>query len=137
MEPISRRALLTGACAILALGGSSIPAVAQTAVKKLPGGKLAVKLKDVPELANVGGAVKIGSIKGVSIGIARVGTNKYTAFNLRCPHQGITVSRTENGWMCNAHNSEFEADGDLVLGPATTGLTKVAIKVSRGIATIG
>jgi len=39
--------------------------------------------------------------------------------------------------MCNAHNSEFESDGDLVLGPATTGLTKVRIKVSRGIATIG
>jgi Rieske Fe-S protein len=39
--------------------------------------------------------------------------------------------------MCNAHNSEFENDGDLVLGPATTGLAKVSIKVSRGVATIG
>jgi Rieske Fe-S protein len=106
-------------------------------VKKLPGGKLSVTLKDLPALSNVGGAMRIGSIKGVPIGIARVGTNKYTAFNLRCPHQGITVSRTQSGWMCNAHNSEFESDGDLVLGPATTGLSKVAIKVSRGVATIG
>jgi Rieske Fe-S protein len=39
--------------------------------------------------------------------------------------------------MCEAHNSEFEPDGDLVLGPATTGLVKVPIKVSRGVATIG
>jgi len=39
--------------------------------------------------------------------------------------------------MCPAHNSEFEGDGDLVLGPATTGLARVPIKVSRGVATIG
>jgi len=81
--------------------------------------------------------MRIGSIKGVPVGIARVGTNKYTAFNLRCPHQGITVTKTETGWMCPAHNSEFEGDGDLVLGPATTGLARVPIKVSRGVATIG
>lgn len=137
MEPISRRALLTSACAILALGGSSIPAVAQTAVKKLPGGKLSVKLKDVPELANVGGAVKIGSIKGVPVAISRTATNKYVAFNLLCPHQQYPVERNENGWFCRSHGSEFEPDGDLTLGPATTGLKRVAIKVSRSVATIG
>ena len=137
MEPISRRSLFAGVCAVVALGGSEVPAAANAAVKKLPNGKLSVTLKNLPALSAVGGAMRIGSIKGVPIGIARVGTNKYTAFNLRCPHQGITVSRTESGWMCNAHNSEFEPDGDLVLGPATTGLVQVPIKVSRGVATIG
>jgi Rieske Fe-S protein len=137
MEPISRRSLFAGACAVVALGGSEVPAAANAAVKRLPGGKLSVTLKSLPALSAVGGAMRIGSIKGVPIGIARVGTNKYTAFNLRCPHQGITVSKTESGWMCNAHNSEFEPDGDLLLGPATTGLAKVPIKVSRGVATIG
>jgi len=137
MEPISRRSLFAGVCAVVALGGSEVPAAANAAVKKLPNGKLSVTLKNLPALSAVGGATRIGSIKGVPVGIARIGTNKYSAFSLRCPHQGITVSRTESGWMCNAHNSEFEADGDLVLGPATTGLSKVPIKVSRGIATIG
>lgn len=137
MEPISRRSLFAGVCAVVALGASEVPASANAPVKKLPGGKLSVTLKNLPALSAVGGATRIGSIKGVPVGIARIGTNKYTAFSLRCPHQGITVSKTENGWMCNAHNSEFESDGDLVLGPATTGLTKVPIKVSRGIATIG
>jgi Rieske Fe-S protein len=137
MEPISRRSLFAGACAVVALGGSEVPAAANAAVKKLPNGKLSVTLKNLPALSAVGGAMRIGSIKGVPIGIARVGTNKYKAFNLRCPHQGITVSRTDSGWMCKAHYSEFEADGDLVLGPATTGLASVPIKVSRGVATIG
>lgn len=137
MEPISRRTLFAGACAVLALGGSEVPAAANTAVKKIAGGRLSVDLKAVPALSTVGGATRIGSLKGVPVAIARTGTSKYIAFNLRCPHQGITVSRTETGWVCNAHMSEFEPDGDLVLGPATTGLVRVPIKVSRGTATVG
>jgi Rieske Fe-S protein len=137
MEPITRRTLFAGACAVLALGSTEVPAAANTAVKKLPGGRVAVDLKAVPALAKVGGATRIGSLKGVPVAIARTGTAKYIAFNLQCPHQGITVTRNENGWVCSAHLSEFEPDGDLVLGPATTGLARIPIKVSRGVATLG
>ncbi len=137
MTEFSRRALLSGACAVLLMGNSQAPAVANPAIKKLPGGKLSVKLKDLTALATVGGAARIGSIKGIPVGIARTGTNKYIALDLRCPHQGATVDRTEQGWLCNVHLSEFESDGDLQLGPATTGLKKIAIKVSRGVAVVG
>ena len=137
MEPISRRTLFAGACAILAIGSSEVPAAANTAVKKLPGGRLSVALKDIPALSAVGGATRIGSLKGVPVGIARTGASQYVAFNLRCPHQGVTVTRNEKGWVCSAHLSEFEPAGGLVLGPATTGLTRVPIKVVRGVATIG
>ena len=137
MEPISRRSLFAGVCALVALGGSEVPVAANAAVKKLPGGRISVNLKAVPALAKVGGATRIGSVKGVPVAIARTGTSKYIAFNLLCPHQGVTVTRNENGWDCNAHSSEFEADGDLVLGPATTGLARVPIKVSKNVATIG
>lgn len=137
MESLSRRSLFAGACAVLALGSAEVPAAANPAVKKLSGGRLSVNLKAVPALSKVGGATRIGSVKGVPVAIARTGNARYIAFNLRCPHQGITVNRTENGWTCSAHLSEFEPDGDLVLGPATTGLARVPIKVSRGVATIG
>ncbi len=137
MQPISRRTLFSGACAIVALGASGIPAEANSAVKKISGGRLSVDLKSVPALSKVGAAVRIGSIRGTPVAISRTGTSKYIAFSLRCPHQGVTVTRNESGWVCSAHLSEFEADGDLVLGPATTGLTRVPIKVSRGIATLG
>lgn len=83
------------------------------------------------------GATRIGSLKGVLVAITRTGSSKYIAFNLQCPHQGVTVDRNENGWVCSAHLSEFEADGDLVLGPATTGLVRVPIKVRRRVATLG
>ena len=137
MEPISRRSLIAGVCAVVALGGSEIPAAANAAVKKLPGGRISVNLNAVPALAKVGGATRIGSVKGVPVAIARTGTSQYIAFNLLCPHQGVTVTRNVSGWVCNAHGSEFEADGDLVLGPATTGLTRLPMKISKGVATIG
>ena len=137
MEPISRRSFIAGVCAVVALSGSELPAAANTAVKKLPGGRISVNLKAVPALAKVGGAAKIGSVKGVPVAIARTGTFKYIAFNLLCPHQGVTVTQNEKGWVCNAHGSEFEADGDLVLGPATSGLARVPMKISKGLATIG
>lgn len=137
MEPITRRTLLTGACAILALGGTGIAVAAKSAVKKLPDGRLLVDLKAISALAKVGGATSIGSLSGVPVAIARTGTSKYIAFNLQCTHQGVTVTRSENGWVCSAHLSEFKADGDLVLGPATTGLVRVPIKVIRGVATVG
>ena len=137
MTEFSRRALLTGACALLLAGSSQTPAVANPAIKKLRGGKLSVRLKDLPALATVGGAVRIGSIKGAPVGIARVENNKYVALDLRCPHQGATVDKSPSGWLCNVHLSEFESDGDLLLGPATTGLKKIAIKVTRGVAVVG
>jgi len=127
MEPITRRSLFAGACAVLALGGAEVPAAANPAVKKLSGGRLSVDLKAVPALAKVGGATRIGTLRGVPVAIARTGTSKYLAFSLKCPHQGVTVTRNENGWVCSAHLSEFEPDGDLVLGPATTGLARVPI----------
>jgi Rieske Fe-S protein len=137
MEPITRRSLFAGACVVLALGGAEVPAAANPAVKKLSGGRLSVDLKAVPALAKVGGATRIGTLRGVPVAIARTGISKYLAFSLKCPHQGVTVTRNENGWVCSAHLSEFEPDGDLVLGPATTGLARVPIKVSRGVATLG
>lgn len=125
MEDVSRRAVLAGVCGLLALGATTLPAAASNGVRKRPDGKLEVNIKAIPELAAVGGAVRIGTIKGVPVAVARTGQNSFKAFNLRCPHQGVTVARSAQGWECPAHGSQFEADGDLVLGPAIRGLSPV------------
>ena len=138
MEELSRRAVISGACAIVALSGlGSLPAAASTSVKKLANGRVSVTLKGVPELAKVGGSVGIGNVKGRPVAITRTGPSSYIAFSLSCPHQGVTVSREGAGWRCSAHGSEFAVNGDLVMGPATTRLPRVPIKVSKGIATVG
>ncbi|CAB4533256.1 MAG: Rieske 2Fe-2S domain-containing protein [Actinobacteria bacterium] len=135
---INRRALLTGVCALLALSGlEALPASASNEIRKLVNGRVSVKLKNLPELSKVGGSVGIGNIKGKPVAITRTGDSSYVAFSLSCPHQKVTVSWEGNGWVCGAHGSEFEADGDLVLGPATTRLPRVPMKISKGVATIG
>ena len=137
MESITRRGLLVGACALVGLGATSLPAAASSAVKRLPDGRLAVRVNAVPELAQVGGAVRIGEVKGVPVGLARTGPATYLAFSLRCPHQGVTVVRDDTGWICPAHGSEFKPDGALVLGPATTRLSRVASTLRRGQVIVG
>lgn len=135
---IDRRALLTGACALVALSGLGVmPSAANAEIRKLGNGRIAVKLKSIPELSKVGGSVGVGNVKGKPVAITRTGKSTYIAFSLSCPHQGVKVSRSGNGWVCDAHGSEFEADGDLVLGPATTRLPRVPLNISKGIATIG
>jgi len=138
MEPINRRTFITGVCAALAVGASSaLPAAATSAVKKLSGGRLSVKLSAVPELAKVGGVVSIGQVKGTPTALARTSATKYIAYSLSCPHQGVTVTQEGNGWKCSAHGSEFDGKGGLVLGPATSGLRSIPVKVTKGQAVIG
>ena len=138
MENISRRqALVAGACGIFALGTSALPAAANSAVRKLPNGKLEVRIKGVPELAVIGGSVRVGMIKSGSVAVTTIGKNKFAAFSLVCPHAGTTVRRDAQGWVCPNHGAQFESNGNLVLGPATTALKKVPARLSRGLLVVG
>lgn len=135
---MNRRALLSGACALLALTGlGPFPTSASAEIRKISNGRITVRLKNIPELSQIGGSVGVGNVKGKPVAITRTGNSTYVAFSLSCPHQGVKVSKKANGWVCDAHGSEFEADGDLVLGPATTRLPRVPMKISKGVATIG
>jgi Rieske Fe-S protein len=87
-----------------------------------------VATKDVP----VGGGVLAQGSKLVVQ--PKAGTFK--AFSATCPHQGVTVNPPATGsdvMQCPGHNSEFRtADGGLVRGPATRGLTAIPVKVRNG-----
>jgi Rieske Fe-S protein len=137
MENVSRRSVLAGACALLAFGAGATPAAAAGGVRKRPDGKLEVNVKQVPELAVVGGVVRVGTIGGVPVAVVRTGQATFKAMSLRCPHQGVTVIRSAQGWECPAHGSQFEPDGDLVLGPAVRSLSKVPLAVQRGLLIVG
>jgi len=134
---LTRRSVIFGACAALAFGGAALPAAAQAAVTRLPDGRLSVRTRAIPALARVGGAARIGDLRGEPVGLARTGASTYVAFSLRCPHQGAPVRRDSTGWVCPAHGSRFEPDGDLELGPATTRLARVPSVVRRANVIIG
>jgi len=133
---VSRRAFLAGACGLAVAGMAAAPAAAESAIKRLPDGRVAVRVAKVPSLAKVGGAAQLGTVKGTPVAVVRTDTG-YEALSLRCPHAGATVQRQSPGWVCPAHGSQFEIDGELVRGPATTSLAEVPSRLRRGVLTVG
>lgn len=90
--------------------------------------------KNVPApLASPGGFLRISA---ASIIAANVG-GTIRAFSSVCPHQGNTVSQF-NGtvFTCPTHGSQFNAQGQVVNGPATRPLTEYAATKSGNIVTI-
>lgn len=137
MENLSRRALLAGVCGVAAAALTDLPADAASAVKKLPDGRISVRVRDVAALKEVGSSVRIGVLKGQPVALARTGPSAFIAFTLICPHQQERVIKDGEGWLCKAHGSKFESNGDLNFGPATTGLPRVKTKFSKGQVIIG
>ena len=46
-----------------------------------------------------------------------------------CPHMGchVNFNKAEKSWDCPCHGSRFDIDGNLLTGPATTGLEKIDV----------
>lgn len=140
-KEISRRTLLCGV-ALLSAGITSAtsPAVAATGVKILKSGKVEVTLKSNSALAKVGGVVRVDGVNGQSIALVRTTSAKtgYSAINLSCTHRGAIVEQSGNEWACiNGHGATFTLAGKNLVGPATTPLKQVPIKVTATTVTIG
>jgi Rieske Fe-S protein len=56
------------------------------------------------------------------------------AFSAVCPHQGCNVDKVANGKIdCPCHGSQFDAEtGEVVTGPATSGLPPISVVVQKG-----
>jgi cytochrome b6-f complex iron-sulfur subunit len=85
------------------------------------------KLSDVP----VGGGVIVTGPSGKVL-LTRPTENEVIGLDPTCPHAGVQVQPPKGGTItCPGHGSTFAAaTGDLKGGPATTGLTRIAVKVS-------
>ena len=59
---------------------------------------------------------------------------EFSCFTAICTHSGCVVSSVDGGTInCMCHGSKFSiADGSVVNGPATSGLSKVPISVQGG-----
>ncbi len=112
-------------------------AQAATGIAVQPNGQVAVTVKQIPELAKVGGIVNLGTVKGVPTAIVRTGASTYSALNLRCAHQGITVMPDNGAWLCPAHGSTYAVNGKVTGGPAQHDLATVKSAFKRGVLTVG
>lgn len=83
----------------------------------------------------VGGAVPATDPKtGNAVYVLQLEKGSYTAVERRCPHQGCPVSFVSRsaGFTCPCHRSAFDATGKVTRGPATSGLTTIAVAEQGG-----
>lgn len=137
----SRRAFLTGACALAAAGiaGAVLvePAEAASAISALTNGKVKITVAKVKALKKDGGVALIGMVGEAQAAVMRVNATTYVALDLSCPHAGVTVKKSSGGWSCPAHGSQFSSTGALQRGPARRGLAKLPSVFSKGILIVG
>jgi thiosulfate dehydrogenase (quinone) large subunit len=60
---------------------------------------------------------------------------EFVAYNAVCPHAGCTVAYFASNDIiaCPCHGSEFQvSNGDVIVGPATVGLTALTVTVKDG-----
>jgi cytochrome b6-f complex iron-sulfur subunit len=125
---MSRRALLTaggvGVVAGVAVLSGCSPSTSAPATKPKSGTVLA-KVSSVP----VGSSFS-AELDGNAIIISQPTEGSYTAFSAVCTHQGCLVIGQDDALYCPCHGSEFSnTTGDATVGPATTPLAKIEIKV--------
>lgn len=125
-----RRSVLTAGVGgtVLALAGCVRAAPpAETAAAARPSGTVGVTglgaLSGIP----VGSAVAVKGQDGEDILISRIGPQTVVAYSAVCPHQGCTVTVS---FVCPCHGSTFDrSSGERLSGPATSGLSPVAVSV--------
>lgn len=134
----SRRAVLalagagaTGVTALLAACGNDEqrPAAAATSAAAPPATSAAAP----PAAGIVGTAdIPVGGGKVVDgLLVVQPVAGTFRAYNAACPHKGVLVDAPANGVAtCPAHKSTFSiVDGHHISGPATAGLSPIAITV--------
>lgn len=138
-----RRDFLAGVCGLIVAGvaGFEFAAPASAAgIERLKNGKLRITVSQVKELANDGGAVGVTTAKNKPIGIKRINATTYAAFDLKCPHQGVTVmpESDEREWECPGHGAKFDSrTGAKISGPVRRGLTKIKTTLDGDILIVG
>jgi thiosulfate dehydrogenase [quinone] large subunit len=136
-EDRTRRMLVAAGVAVaggLLLGGSSLfrrssrpssgPGTAS--VGTAGGGEVLAKVADVP----IGGGREVTDAHtGDALWILQLTAGQFTAFNAACPHQGcpVTFVSPASGFACPCHGSAFDSKGRVLLGPARSNLSPVAI----------
>lgn len=146
-SPVTRRAVLAGACvtcagALVACSngspstaapttGGAVPTVADAAPTSAAGstagteaGAAGTAAADVP----VGGGIVLAAQKIV---ITQPTAGTFAAFSATCTHQGCTVGSVKNGTIdCPCHGSKYAiADGSVVSGPAPRPLPRKTVTV--------
>ena len=124
-----------GAAALAACGDGQFGPVA---VSSTNSGPLTIKVADYPGLASTGTLVRISPASAL-IAVKRTGTSSFTALSVVCTHEGCESSLSGTGFVCFCHGSQFDNNGHVTQGPASSNLPSfaTAYNASTDVLTIG
>lgn len=138
MQALTRRSFICAGAAVAAL--TALPAVAATGVKTLKNGKTVIDLAANKTLTEVGGLIELSIKKYGKVAVVRTSksANGFSVINLACPHAGVLVSKSSEGWSCNppGHGSVFALNGALKVGPASSPLKSIKFTATSKALTI-
>lgn len=119
--------LLCGLVAALSACGEPVPRKKGGVGTARPGDRVS-GVSSVP----VGSGVLVDMPGNAQLLVVQPRSGEFRAFNPECPHVGSLVNPPANGVItCPLHGSAFDpSSGAVRKGPATSGLTEVAISVS-------
>jgi Rieske Fe-S protein len=83
-----------------------------------------------PEMVVADFTVPTGPQAGFGVIVTLTPDGTYHALSMKCTHLGCAVNGalTDNEIYCSCHGSEFDLNGNVVRGPATTPLISFTIK---------
>jgi Rieske Fe-S protein len=138
VQALNRRAFICAGAAVAAL--TALPAVAATGVKTLKNGKTVIDLAANNTLTEVGGLIELSIKKYGKVAVVRTSKSikGFSVINLACPHAGVLVSKSSEGWSCNppGHGSVFALNGALKVGPAASPLKSIKFTATSKALTI-
>jgi Rieske Fe-S protein len=156
MKKISRKTFLVGsagaavtaagACLCTKTGWATLsgvgdtPDIAPAAYDLAEDKSIRIRLDEVPELARVGGSVKIlDSRIDDRLIVARTAKDTYVAASIRCTHRGVEVEyrADDNCFKCaSLGGSRFATDGEKIRGFARGPLRTYPISFEKNILVI-
>jgi cytochrome b6-f complex iron-sulfur subunit len=102
-----------------------------------PTGTIQIKVANVPDLAVTGRLVIIDGQRAAK----RTGATAFVAFSRACTHEGTAVEVVDGGtrFHCFNHGSEYDANGSVLVGPATRNLSSLGAQydAATDLLTIG
>lgn len=97
----------------------------QTIHTTVNNGKIVLSIDSSSSLANVGGAAFVDYQSG-SILVDRTNSDAFNALSSTCTHQGCTITSFDPStkqFICPCHGSQYNLNGQVVVGPAKASLT--------------